>query len=853
MKLIGNMLGVFVTLGAIGLFVLALIIWRMSATLPNYEHLANYTPPVMSRVHAGDGKLIAEFAQERRIFVPINVVPDHVINAFLAAEDKNFYSHIGIDFAGIARAVVQNVINVVSGRRLEGASTITQQVAKNFLLTSDVTLERKLREALLALRLERTFDKRQLLELYLNEIYLGLGSYGVAAAALNYFDKSLPDLSVAEAAYLAALPKAPNNYHPFRKRERAIARRNWVIDRMQANDFISQRDWVRARAEPFEVVDRPVGVQGFEAEYFAEQVRRRVYDRYGVKKLYGGGLSIRTTLSTDLQSMAMKSVRRGLIAYDRRQGYRGPVAQLESTENWWEQIVEIDIPADLDEWRLAVVLEVDEAQAVIGLRPRKNRASRYENILQQGIVPLDHVTWAREAPNEENKRKKIGPKIRRVTDVLAVGDVVWVSRRGQTELGDASYQLQQYPEANGAMVVMNPHTGRVLAMVGGYSFSASEFNRAVQASRQPGSAFKPFVYAAALDSGFTPASLVLDAPFVMDQGRDQGLWKPENYARRFYGLSTLRLGMEKSRNLMTVRMAQEIGMSKISGYARRFNINRSMPRVLAMALGAGETSLIRLTSAYAMLVNGGKRVEPVLIDRIQDRYGRTLFRQDARACVGCEVEQWDGQTPPDLPDMREEVISPQTAYQIVSMLEGVVKRGTGRSISQIDKPLAGKTGTTNDNRDAWFVGFAADLAVGVYVGYDDNRSLGDVESGGRVAAPIFQDFMSNALQTVAAPPFRIPPAVSLVRINAKTGQLARPGDETVILEAFKIGTEPGRGKQAVVRGGETNDALQAGIGTGFDDSDTDISGTEDGGLGSTGLGGRGLGGSGLGASGGGLY
>ena len=799
MRLLGNLAGVFATLGAVALLALVLSLWRISSGLPNYEHLANYTPPVMSRVHAGDGSLIAEYAQERRLFVPIDVVPEHVVNAFLAAEDKNFYDHIGIDFIGIARAVFQNVLNVASGKRLEGASTITQQVAKNFLLSSDVTLERKLKEAVLALRLERTFNKRQLLELYLNEIYLGLGSYGVAAAALNYFDKPLSELSLEEAAYLAALPKAPNNYHPFRKRARALARRNWVLGRMSSNGFISDYEERLARDQDLVVIDRPVGVQRIAAEHFAEEVRRRVYDIYGEKKLYGGGLSIRSTLNTDFQTYAQRALRTGLRDYDRRNGYRGPSAKLETLEAWWEEIVKIDSPSDLRPWRLAVVLSVDANEASIGLRPRMTRTRQFEESVNVGRLTLDSVSWARAAPTAENGYRQIGPKISRVDQVLSVGDIVWVAP------GDAPglYGLEQIPEVNGAIVALDPHTGRVLAMVGGFSFGASEFNRATQANRQPGSAFKPFVYAAALDSGFTPASLVLDAPFVMEQGNDKGLWKPENYARRFYGLSTLRLGMEKSRNLMTVRMAQEIGMNKISAYARRFDITPNMPRVLAMALGAGETTLMRLTSAYAMLVNGGNKVEPVFIDRIQDRYGATLYRQDTRPCIGCNAELWADQIPPDLPDTREEVLSAQTSYQVVSMLEGVVKRGTGRQIHTLGKPLAGKTGTTNDNRDAWFVGFSPDLAVGVYVGYDDNRSLGANETGGRVAAPIFRAFMKSALEGTMPPPFRIPPAVSLVRINAKTGKLARPVDETVILEAFKLGTEPSRNsKQVEVRGAE---------------------------------------------------
>ena len=788
-KFLSNIFGIGITALMLGLGIAALVLWRVNSSLPDYEHLANYTPPMMSRAHAGNGTLIGEYAQERRIFVPISVVPEHLIDAFLAAEDKNFYAHNGVDLSGIARAVVQNIKNVLLGRRLEGASTITQQVAKNFLLSSDITLERKLKEALLATRLEQTYTKRELLELYLNEIYLGLGTYGVAAASLNYFDKPLSDLSIAEAAYLAALPKAPNNYHPFRRKQRAITRRNWVIERMLSNGYITQAQADIASAADLLVADRASALEHHASEYFVEEVRRRIYNRFGESKLYGGGLSIRTTVNTHFQRIAKQALREGLNAYDRRHGYRGAVAQLENVENWAEQLTEIKIPFDIEPWRLAVVLSVDEQSALIGLRPRYTRARRYAEIAQLGIIDLPNVQWARAAapPNKNKRANVLGPEIEHVTDVLAEGDVVWVSPSTPKD----TYALEQYPEVNGALVALNPHNGRVLAMIGGYSFSASEFNRATQANRQPGSAFKPFVYAAALDSGFTPASLVLDAPFVMHQGGAQSLWKPENYGRRFYGLSTLRLGMEKSRNLMTVRMAQEIGMPIISKYARNFDINKSMPRVLAMALGAGETSLVRLTTAYAMLVNGGKKVEPVFIDRVQDRWGTTLDRHDNRSCIGCQADIWQSnKPPPDLSDEREAVLSPQTSYQIVSMLEGAVVRGTGRIVSDIGKPLAGKTGTTNDWRDAWFVGFSPDLAVGVYVGYDDNRTLGIGESGGRVAAPIFKQFVQGALQDAPNTPFRIPSAVNLVRINAKTGRLAQPDDETIILEAFKPGTEP---------------------------------------------------------------
>jgi len=787
------MVRVFATLFA-GLFVLGVggalagfyMLWRLSNDLPSYDHLADYAPPVMTRVHAGDGSLIAEYARERRMFVPIETIPEHVVHAFLAAEDKNFYTHTGVDAQGVLRAVVTNVWNVVNDRRLVGASTITQQVAKNFLLSSDVTVERKVKEALLALKLERAFTKDQILELYLNQIYLGLGSHGVAAAALNYFDKSLTELSLAEAAYLAALPKAPNNYHPFRRRERAIARRNWVIGRMFENGFITSYQASVARSEDLVVTPRPFGAQIVEANYFVEQVRRDLYDRYGEEQLYESGLSVRTTLNTDLQGKARTALRNGLVAYDQRHGWRGAVSTLEANTTWTTALAELELPADLAPWTLAVVIGLSETEAEIGLRPTRDVSGAFLDEVITSTVPLAEMTWAREYLSD----RSLGPEIKVPTDVLAIGDVVYVAPVFD-EAGDAThFALRQIPAVNGAIVALDPHSGRVLALQGGFSYELSEFNRVVQATRQPGSAFKPFVYAAALDRGFTPSSLVLDAPFVMDQGPGLALWKPENYGHRFYGPSTLRLGIEKSRNVMTVRLAQNIGMGVVRDYARRFGIRENLPAVLSMSLGAGETTLIRLTAAYAMLVNGGRQVSPTLIDRIQDRRGTTVFRHDERVCDACIADGWEGQDIPVLPDNRAQVISPQTAYQVVSMLEGVVERGTARSVRAVGRPVAGKTGTTNDERDAWFVGFSPDLAVGVFVGFDTPRPMGRGETGGKIAAPIFRDFMIEALGDAPAAPFRIPEGINLVRVNAKTGLLATPGDENIILEAFRAGTEP---------------------------------------------------------------
>jgi penicillin-binding protein 1A len=777
----------------------AYYLWRLNADLPEYDQLANYEPPVTTRVHAGDGSLIAEYAKERRLYVPLSAIPNSVIDAFLSAEDKNFYSHPGVDFQGVIRATIENVSNYLNDRRLEGASTITQQVAKNFLLSSEVSLNRKAKEALLAFKIEQTYTKQEILELYLNEIYLGFASYGVAAAALNYFEKSLNQLTLAEAAYLAALPKAPNNYHPIRRTEAAIARRNWVLDRMVENEFITRLQADEAKIENLEVQPRAYGAQIVEAQYFAEEVRREIFDIYGEDALYDGGLSIRTTLDMQLQSFAHKALRDGLTAYDRRHGWRGPVDRIQADENWSVNLASLRFPDDITPWRPAVVLSVSDDDVMVGFRDGES-----------GTLPLKEIEWAR----PWLKGERLGPAVERPRDVLSKGDVIYVEPvfSEDDESEPTYFALRQIPAVNGGLIALDPHTGRVLAMVGGFSYQLNEFNRASQALRQTGSAFKPFVYAAALRNGYTPSSLVLDAPFVMDQGPGLALWKPENYSMQFYGPSTLRLGVEKSRNVMTVRLAQTIGMEPIIHYARAFGIKDDMPPHLSMALGAGETTLLKLTSAYAMLVNGGKVVRPTLIDRIQNRRGKTISRADKRQCADCEVEAWTGQEEPPLADIRDVVIDPATAYQLVSILEGVVLRGTGGTVRAVGKPLAGKTGTTNEERDAWFVGFSPDLAVGVYVGFDTPRRMGRAETGGRVAAPIFREFMKKAIGDKPAIPFRVPPGIRLVRVNAKTGLLAQPGDYPIILEAFKPGTEPEGPQPVIGQGATVGDNIGSGTG-----------------------------------------
>jgi penicillin-binding protein 1A len=784
MRLMLRFLGLLFAAGTI-LFVVAVaavagLLWHYSKSLPDYSQLQDYEPAVMTRVHAADGSLLAEYARERRLYLPIQTIPKLVTNAFIAAEDKNFYEHGGIDFSGIARASLLFVQQYGSGRRPQGASTITQQVAKNFLLTNEVSFARKVKEALLAMKIERAFSKERILELYLNEIYLGMGAYGVAAASLLYFDKSVHELTIAEAAYLAALPKAPNNYHPFRQRERAIERRNYVIERMAEDRYITAQEAEKARKEPLKITQRPSGAHIFAAEYFAEEVRRYINDNYSEKKLYEGGLSVRTTLDPKLQVLARKVLVEGFMQFDEKQGYRGSVAKLEGAGEWGSKLAEIKALSDVAPWRLAVVLEAGDGSARIGLQPGRDPGGAVSKQREIGTIALDGVKWAK--PASGPNKGKIPAK---VTQVLAVGDVVYAEPIAGK---DDQFRLRQIPEVSGAMLAMDPQTGRVLAMVGGFSYDQSQFNRATQALRQPGSSFKPLVYAAALDNGYTPSTVVLDAPIEIDTG--SGVWAPENYQKKFFGPSTLRFGIEQSRNVMTVRLAQDIGMPLIGEYAKRFGVYESLPPYLSFALGAGETTLLKMVGAYAMLDNGGRKIQPTLIDRIQDRYGRTIYRHDGRECRGCEAAKWENQNEPTLADKRDRVLDPMTAYQITSMMEGVVQRGTATVVKEVGKPIAGKTGTTNDEKDAWFIGFSPDLVVGVYVGYDKPRHLGHGMTGGLLAAPIVRDFMKVALADKPAVPFRVPAGIKLIRIDPRTGLRAGPGDQRIILEAFKPGTAP---------------------------------------------------------------
>ncbi|MQW88284.1 penicillin-binding protein 1A [Sinorhizobium saheli] len=778
-RLIGYFFGVgaFLLLGAAA--AVAIYLGAVTKDLPDYEVLANYAPPVTTRFHAGNGALMAEYARERRLYLPIQAIPDRVKAAFISAEDKNFYQHPGIDPSGLVRAIAVNLQNFGSGRRPVGASTITQQVAKNFLLTADQTLDRKIKEAILSFRIEQAYSKDRILELYLNEIFFGLNSYGIAGAALTYFDKSVTELTIAETAYLAALPKGPANYHPFRKTEAAIERRNWVIDRMVENGYVTKADGEEAKKQPLGVTPRRGGAHLFASEFFAEEVRRQIIQKYGDNALYEGGLSVRTSLDPRLQVAARKALQEGLLNYDERRGFHGPVKTIEIGGDWGEPLSKIQALSDVPEWKLAVVLSVDGEGAEIGLQPEKEASGKIVPERVTGHIAAKNMQWAYRSAGGQRKTAK-SPE-----GVFGPGDVVYVEPL-QDQPGE--YRLRQPPKVQGGLVAMDPHTGRVLAMVGGFSYGQSEFNRATQAMRQPGSSFKPFVYAAALDSGYTPASVILDAPIEIVNGGQ--VWRPENYGGGSAGPSTLRLGIEKSRNLMTVRLANDMGMNLVAEYAERFGIYDKMPPLLSMSLGSGETTVLRMVSAYAVIANGGKQIKPSLIDRIQDRYGKTIFRHEDRTCENCNADDWADQEEPVLGDNRMQVLDPMTSYQMTSMMEGVITRGTAAGKIKLDRPVAGKTGTTNDEKDAWFVGYTPDLVAGLYLGFDEPAPLGRGATGGSLSAPIFNAFMQEAVKGTRPGKFVVPGGMSLIAVNRKTGMMAVEGEPDTIIEAFKPGTGP---------------------------------------------------------------
>jgi penicillin-binding protein 1A len=770
MRLLLRFMGFLFATGAIVFVIVAVVgagvIYTFSKDLPDTAQLSTYEPPVTTRLHAGDGSILAEYSHERRLFLPSSAIPKLVKQAFISAEDKNFYTHNGVDPEGVGRALS---VLAQGGRHVQGASTITQQVAKNFLVGNERSIERKIREALISFRIEAAYNKDHILELYLNEIYLGLGNYGVGAAALNYFNKSVNELTISEAAYLAALPKGPNNYHPFQHRERALERRNYVIERMVADGVISHEEGEKAKAEPLGVNPRVLSPNTYVAGFFAEEVRRELLERYGEKKLYEGGLSVRSTLDPKIQAWTRKALTDGLVRFDEAHGFRGAMRHIDISTDWGIPLAEIPALGDVRPWRLAVVLETSEGAARIGLQPNREKSGEVARERQTGFLAQEGMRWT-------------GRSLR---TALTPGDVIYVEPLAARP---DQYRLRQIPEISGAMVAMDPHTGRVFSMVGGFSFDQSEFNRATQALRQPGSSFKPFVYATALDNGYTPSSSILDEPISVVQA-DGSVWSPENFeGGHGTGAHPLRYGVEHSKNMMTVRLAKDVGMPLIAEYAKRFGVYDDMPPYLALSLGAGETTLMRMVTAYSMLANGGKRIKSTLIDRIQDRYGHTVFRHDERECLGCDAPKWESQNEPRLLDRREQVLDPLTAYQITSIMEGVIQRGTGVSIKAVGKHLAGKTGTTNEAKDLWFIGFSPDLCVGVFIGYDRPRSMGDHAQAALYAAPIFRDFMTVALKDKPDVPFRVPPGIKLISVDPHSGMRSKGAG--TILEAFKPGTAP---------------------------------------------------------------
>jgi len=726
--------------------------WYFANDLPDYKVLSEYKPPVSSRVYSADGDLIAEYAIQKRLFISFDSIPGTVINSFLSSEDKNFFKHPGVDARGITRAIIKNVRNYMQSKRLEGASTITQQVAKNFLLSNEVSLKRKIKEAILAFRIERAYSKERIMELYLNQIYLGQGAYGVAAASLEYFDKAVKDLNYEEAALLAALPKAPSKYDPFKSKKLAKNRRNLVLKNILENNYISQEEYKKLIKKDIKLKKRKIKLFK-EANFYSEEVRRIISEQYGYEQLYKEGLYIKTALKADHQLNALKALREGLESYDKRHGWRGPILNIKDKKNWFESVKQHSLEKNLG-WKLAKVVNVEMLQANIEIENKKNEKIYFKD-----------SSWTR----KKNFR-----------EILSSGDIIYVQKNDKKK-----WILKQRPIVNGAIVVMDPFTGRVLSLVGGFSYELSEFNRATQAKRQPGSAFKPFVYAAALENGYSPSTLVLDAPFVIDQGEGKKNWKPQNYGKEFYGPSTLRKGIEKSRNLMTVRIAQDLGLKKISNISKNFNIYKDVPEVLSISLGSAETTLLNLTNAYCSFVNGGKQVKPILIDRIQDRRGNTIFKSDQRKCHGCENFSFSSDEIPKIKDEYPQIISEQTAYQITSMLEGAVKRGTGRKLKNLNIPLAGKTGTTNKNMDTWFVGYTSKLVIGVFVGFDEPKSLGRYETGAKTSLPIFKSFIKKSIKKEDAMPFKVPKGISFVMVDPNKGIVKELDYNKAIFESFK--------------------------------------------------------------------
>ncbi len=727
------------------------VLWTYSNDIPDYKFLKNYKPPVSSKVYSGEGQLVADFSKEKRVFVPYSSIPKNVINAFLSAEDKNFFSHPGVDAKGVLRAVVNNISNIISSKRLEGASTITQQVAKNFLLTNEVSINRKIKEAILAFRIERALSKERILELYLNQIYLGSGAYGIAAASLEYFDKSIRDINYSEAALLAALPKAPSRYNPYRDIEVAKFRRNLVLKNLLDNNYITSEWYEKLKTKEI-ILSKNKKIYLEDSQYFIEDVRKNVIENFTYEKVYKQGFNINTPINLELQKIATNSLRNGLISYDQRKGWRGPLTNKIYKSNWNKDLKKFQLEKSID-WSLAIVKKINKFSAKIETEDKI-----------EGIIEYKDISWTK----------------KEFKNLLKLGDVIYVKK-----ISDKKFSLQQLPKINGGIVVMDPYTGRILALSGGFSFKKSEFNRATQANRQPGSAFKPFVYALALENNYTPTSLVLDAPLVLDQGDDLKMWKPENYGKKFYGPSTLRTGLEKSRNLMTVRIAQNLGIESVVNFSKDLKIYENPEELLSISLGSAETTLINLTSAYSAFVNGGKLVEPILIDRIQDSEGNTIYNNNLRQCIDCDQISYLSNDYPKIKNNYKRIFSPETAYQMTSILEGVVQRGTGKKLRDLNLNIAGKTGTTNKNTDTWFIGFTSNLLVGVYVGSDNPLPLGKYETGSKTALPIFKDFIKKAVKKSDARPFKAAENTIMMVVDPKTGQKAKFSTKNTIIEVFK--------------------------------------------------------------------
>jgi len=741
-----------ISFSVISFFILTVaILWTYSNKLPDYKFLENYKPSVSSKLYSGSGKLVSDFSSEKRIFIPYNAIPKKVIYSFLSAEDKNFFSHPGVDAKGIMRAVINNISNYLSSKRLEGASTITQQVAKNFLLSNEVTLDRKLKEAILAFRIERVLTKERILELYLNQIYLGEGSYGIASASLRYFDKPISELNYSEATLLAALPKAPSRYNPYKNPTLAKFRRNLVIKNLLDNSYIDKFEYKKLIKSKI-ILNKRKKIYFEDSRYYVEDVRKFLVDKYGFDKVYKQGFNIKTPLNLELQKQATKSLRDGLIKYDQRKGWRGPLLNKKYSREWMKDLKKFTLEKSLN-WDIAIVKKINKF--FIEIETSKN---------ENGKINYNDVSWTK----------------KELEELLKKGDIIYVQK-----IKNSNYNLRQIPKANGAIIAMDPYTGRVLAQSGGFSFKKSEFNRATQALRQPGSAFKPFIYALALENGFTPSTLILDAPIVLDQGEDLKMWKPENYGKKFYGLSTLRTGIEKSRNLMTVRISQELGTNKIVNFSKKLNIYDNPDELMSISLGSAETTLLRLTTAYCSFLNEGKLVEPIFIDRIQDSEGKTIFNSEKRECKKCSEISFLSSEYPKIDDNFKKIFSPGTAYQMTSILEGVIKRGTGKKLKDLNLDLAGKTGTTNNNTDAWFIGFTSNIVVGVYVGYDEPQTLGRIETGSRTALPIFKSFIKNVVSKNEARPFKVAKNIKMMVVDAKTGQKVDFGSKKIIIESFK--------------------------------------------------------------------